>query len=255
MIQKTALVLSAGGMFGAYQAGVWSELCDFLKPDFVVGASIGSINGYLIASGCTAAALVERWMDMKGADVRWRMPRRLSEGIIDSSGINQLLQTMFDEHCPQIPLGVVATEFRSMMPRLFTTPALSWEHVAASCAVPLFLRQPSLGGRIHADGGLIHPLPMWAAVQMGATRVVSVNVLKHRPLIVRAAAGAARLYSRYQEPDFSTLQWVNISPSQSLGEPRDTIYWSRSNAERWIQLGKNDAARSKHLVVECLAHT
>jgi NTE family protein len=252
---KTALVLSAGGMFGSYQAGVWSELCELVKPDFVVGASIGSINGYLIASGCTAAELVSRWMDMKGADVRWRMPRRLSEGIIDSSGIHQLLQTMFNEHRPRIPFGVVATEFRTMTPKLFMTPDVSWEHVAASCAVPLFLRQPSLDGRFHADGGLINPLPMWAAVQMGATRVISVNVLKHRPLVVRAAASAARLYSRYRDPDLSGLRWVNISPPQPLGEPRDTIYWSRSNAERWIELGKRDASRSKHLVVECLEQT
>ena len=46
---KTALVLSAGGMFGAYQAGVWQALSPVFRPDMVIGCSVGSINGALIA--------------------------------------------------------------------------------------------------------------------------------------------------------------------------------------------------------------
>ena len=40
----TALVLSAGGMYGAYQAGAWKAIADIFQPDLVVGASIGAIN-------------------------------------------------------------------------------------------------------------------------------------------------------------------------------------------------------------------
>ncbi len=42
MPAKTALVLSAGGMFGAYQAGAWGEISARFQPDLVVGASAGS---------------------------------------------------------------------------------------------------------------------------------------------------------------------------------------------------------------------
>lgn len=249
---RTALVLSAGGMFGSYQAGAWSVLADICKPDMVIGASIGSINGYLIASGCTSDALVHRWLHMTGPDVRWRVPRRFSEGIIEPSGVNQLLQDMFHEHQPHIPFGVVATEFRTMRPRLFVTPDVSWEHVAASCAVPLFLRQPELDGRMHADGGLVDPLPVWAALEMGATRIITINVLKHRPWIIRMVARMARLYARYRDPDLTSVQVIEISPPARLGDPKDTIYWTRENAQRWIALGKKDASQVKHLVVECL---
>src|SRR2546427_8151414 len=41
---KTALVLSGGGMFGAYQAGVWKALSHELSPDIVVGASVGALD-------------------------------------------------------------------------------------------------------------------------------------------------------------------------------------------------------------------
>src|ERR1700761_8225977 len=60
--RKTALVLSAGGMFGAYQAGAYKVIADLAPPDIVVGASVGALNGWPIASGCTADHLIERWL-------------------------------------------------------------------------------------------------------------------------------------------------------------------------------------------------
>ena len=45
----TALVLSAGGMFRGYQAGAWKVLRSRLRPDIVIGASAGALNGWAIA--------------------------------------------------------------------------------------------------------------------------------------------------------------------------------------------------------------
>src|ERR1039457_6584211 len=56
-----ALVLSAGGMFGAYQAGVWNVLSRRFQPDLVVGTSAGALNGWAIAGGCPPAELVDMW--------------------------------------------------------------------------------------------------------------------------------------------------------------------------------------------------
>lgn len=58
-----ALVLSGGGLFGAWQAGAWSVLAERFEPDLIVGASIGALNGYLIASGATPEELIEVWRD------------------------------------------------------------------------------------------------------------------------------------------------------------------------------------------------
>src|SRR5262249_36148628 len=74
---EAALVLSAGGMFGAYQAGAWSVLVDVFQPDLIVGASIGSINGWLIAGGCPPQELIDSWLDMGYASkFRWHLPLR-----------------------------------------------------------------------------------------------------------------------------------------------------------------------------------
>ncbi len=252
MRKVTALVLSGGGMFGAYQAGVWSALHDSLQLDMVVGTSIGSLNGWLIAGGCSGPALESSWLNLGASpQVAWRYPRRFADGIIHPDLPEGWMQRVHQSCSPRIRYALVATEMRTMKRVRFESPGVSWQHLAASCAVPLFLRQQTIGGVMYGDGGLADPLPLMDAIQMGATRIICVNVLKHRPLVVRAAAAAARLYSRQPAIPHGQVEIVDISPASPLGTAMDTVYWSLRNAERWIAMGKSDANKSKHLVVEC----
>src|SRR5262252_4583087 len=47
---QVVLVLQGGGALGAYQAGVYQALHDAgIEPDWVIGTSIGAINGAIIA--------------------------------------------------------------------------------------------------------------------------------------------------------------------------------------------------------------
>src|SRR5687768_18449490 len=47
---QVVLVLQGGGALGAYQAGVYQALMEGgIEPDWVIGTSIGAINGALIA--------------------------------------------------------------------------------------------------------------------------------------------------------------------------------------------------------------
>ena len=92
----SALVLSAGGMFGAYQAGVWKSLARVFQPDLVVGTSAGSLNGWAIAGGCSVEELTAIWLDPaleKLMRVRWRAsmwqglwdPAPLAESVVASA--------------------------------------------------------------------------------------------------------------------------------------------------------------------------
>jgi NTE family protein len=48
--QTTAIILQGGGALGAYQAGVYEELAAHdIAPDWIIGTSIGAINGAIIA--------------------------------------------------------------------------------------------------------------------------------------------------------------------------------------------------------------
>ena len=86
-----ALVLSAGGMFGAWQAGAWKAIASCFEPELVVGASVGSLNGWAIASGCSPEDLVAEWQRAGGN------PRRL---------IDRLAAT----YRPRIPFSAVVTD-------------------------------------------------------------------------------------------------------------------------------------------------
>jgi NTE family protein len=55
---QVVLVLQGGGALGAYQAGVYQALHEHgIEPDWVVGTSIGAINGALIAGNSPATRL------------------------------------------------------------------------------------------------------------------------------------------------------------------------------------------------------
>jgi len=63
--EQVVLVLQGGGALGAYQAGVYQALMEGgIEPDWVIGTSIGAINGALIAGnepGNRIARLREFW--------------------------------------------------------------------------------------------------------------------------------------------------------------------------------------------------
>ncbi|HSI00558.1 MAG TPA: patatin-like phospholipase family protein [Reyranella sp.] len=63
--EQVVLVLQGGGALGAYQAGVYQALMEGgIEPDWVIGTSIGAINGALIAGNAPenrVARLQEFW--------------------------------------------------------------------------------------------------------------------------------------------------------------------------------------------------
>ena len=239
-------------MFGSYQAGVWSELASVWQPDIVVGASVGSLNAYLIASGCPPDEIERRWLTLNSRP-SWKLPLRPTEGIIDDSELAALIEQVCHDWHPKIPLGVVATRLRTLTPELFQGE-IGCRHLGASCAVPFFLRLHQLDGAVYADGGLLDPLPLWAAVQMGAMRIVAVNVMEHRPRAIRAVVKGLNCLSPFKAQLPKDHEVIRIAPSSALGPASESIFWEGDRAARWIQAGREDARKLKHLVVECFEH-
>src|SRR3984893_6470315 len=113
-----ALVLSAGGMYGAYQAGAWSVLAGVLQPDLIVGASIGAVNGWAIAGGCNPDELIHRWSNLECARrYRWKLPRTRWSGILDSTPLQCVIQEICQAYQPRIDLAVVLTDLLGLRPR------------------------------------------------------------------------------------------------------------------------------------------
>ena len=243
-----ALVLSAGGMFGAYQAGAWNVLSRRFQPDLVVGTSVGALNGWAIAGGCSPADLLAMWRDPATAGtMRLRFPFVPWNGCIDPTGLARQVQDWFERFKPRIPYSATLVEVPRL--RLVRVPheRITPQHLMASCAVPFGYPPVRIDGKVYVDGGLLDILPVWAAAEMGATRVIAINALPVMPSSpLRAVVRAVRLVA--QKPAQTPgLDVELIRPRTSLGSVRDALTWRAENVRRWIQQGEDDAASSKSI--------
>src|SRR5438105_15442955 len=110
---KTALVLSGGGLFGAWQAGAWRGLAETFQADLVVGASVGSLNGYAIAGGATPEELADFW---------------LTEEIGRFGNLCANIQNLMRRYPLRLDYSVVLTEVPRFKARSFAT-GITWKHV------------------------------------------------------------------------------------------------------------------------------
>jgi len=232
-------------MFGAYQAGVWQTLEGCFQPDVVIGASVGCLNGWAIAGGMPAAMLAERWLSLEEAGrIRLRWPRCPLDGWMDVGYLQWWIQDLHSRLRPQCEYGLVMTRVWPLRPELVMAPAVTWQHLADSCAMPLLFPHYRLQGALYTDGGLMQALPLWAARSLGCQRVIAVNVLPSFPLPGRRLASSLmRRLSRhsFEEPHEYVLR---IEPAEPLGGVRDFLVWRRDRAEKWIRQGRQDAERA-----------
>lgn len=244
-MEKTALVLSAGGMFGAYQAGAYKAIAELAPPDLVVGASVGALNGFAIAGGCSPEHLIDRWRDPAAGDTLRLFPNHgWRNGWFDPAPLRAQAEGICRDYRPRIPYGVVTIEFPGLHARLFQYPDVVPAHLQATCSIPLFLPSVKIGGKRYLDGGLFEKIPIWGAIEMGATRIIAIDSMpKVGKWWMHLAIDCAHAFKpRRRYP--SNLDLTIVSPSEPLGDTDDAVFWKRENIERWVDLGMRDAARA-----------
>lgn len=223
-----ALVLSGGGMFGAWQAGAWSALATRFQPGLIVGCSVGAVNGYAIAAGASPQRLLELWRDPQRASFR-NLERNLRE---------------LTSHPLKQRLAITVTDLVRMQVRIYCDGEIGCRHLAASCAVPGLRLPVRLDGRWCADGGLLNALPLWVAAELGATAALGLHVLPEFPSrLLQPAVDAFRKVCGHQPRLPDGFRVETLTPSERLGSLCDAVAWKRANIERWIALGARDAER------------
>jgi NTE family protein len=237
-------------MFGAYQAGIWAGLSEYFQPDLVVGASVGSLNGWAIAGGCSPEALKQRWLkvDTRAAE-RFRLPRGPLDGILGSDHLEEWTRELAREFQPSIPYGLVLTQLPRLRPILVQAPEVTWRHLAGSCAVPGLLRQQRIDGILYSDGGLLSAMPIWAAEAMGADKIIGVNIMLPLPRPVRQAMR----FIRDVRSDSSARRNVPklvLAPDPPLGSAKGMAQHRTENAIRWIDRGYADALAAREQIVQ-----
>jgi NTE family protein len=175
------LALGAGAARGFAHVGVIKALeAQGIRPDIVVGSSAGSVIAALLASGATGNELNRLALNLDEATIAdWGLPfvgrfGGLIKGDALQNMVNREVQNKSIEQMI-IPLGIVATELQSGKGVLFRS-GNTGQAVRASCSVPGIFQPSVIGGKEYVDGGLVAPVPVSYARQMGATIVIAVNI-------------------------------------------------------------------------------
>ena len=241
---KTALVLSAGGYFGAYQAGVWKAIERETRIDMVVGASVGALNGWSIAAGCPGDELAERWLHPSTAGyLTFTEKPSISNGYFQHGPLLEQAQMLVRQYQPRIPFGMVTVELPWLRPRLIRTAQVTPHHLLASCSIPIIMPSVMIEGRRFTDGGLIDKLPLWAAMEMGATEIIAIDSLP--PVTPWWVQAGSKVLTRIRPapPVPGNVKVTVITPSEDLGTSHDAVIWKEQNIQRWVNLGIRDAER------------
>jgi predicted acylesterase/phospholipase RssA len=253
------IVFGGGGMFGAWGAGAWQALEEFARPDLVTGASIGALTAWQVACGATGEELRAAWLDERNGELaRLQFPLHPFDGIFSAQPLDLRIQELWQQAPPKLPVGVVVTDLLRWSPRVVQHGHLRWEHLAASCAIPPFLKQRRLDGRWLSDGGLLGSVPMWSAASMGARRILGIHVCPGGFGPVHRFSW--KLLSRTARPQMdrkSELVQCVVMPEAPLGRGRDAIFWERGRIERWLDDGYRVVRSKKQMLCDMfwLCHT
>lgn len=285
--RRTALVLSGGGARGLAHIGVL-EVLDSLgvRPDLVVGTSMGAVVGALYASGYRArqidsiihgahlAALFERYTPRRPQGVAGSQPlvmwSRATGGITLAANPNQgaelnatvaalmlrgnlLARGDFDRM--PIPFRAVATRLNDGRRVVFSSGDLG-RAVRASMSIPIVFDPVVIDGDRLVDGGLVANVPVEPARAAGAVRVIVSDVSEGLAdtLALAGSAPAVRVMSHL-------VSLLSSQPPDSLG-PDDAkvrmtlsryalLDFSEANISALIAEGRR-AATASFAAVSCL---
>ena len=183
--RPVGFVLGGGGSLGAVQVGMLQALAEHdVVPDLVVGTSVGSLNGVVVALDPRSAAnrLSHIWPRIRRQLVFPGGPlaqvRTLQQGrthLFPNTGLEALLTgylgagITFEEL--SLPFGAVAMDVATGGPHVIrdgrVVPAL-----LASAAIPGIFPSVTVDGHQLFDGGLVANVPVTQAVAMGARSLV-----------------------------------------------------------------------------------
>lgn len=176
---RLGLALGGGAARGFAHIGVIQVLeREGIRPDLVVGTSAGSLVAALYAHGLSGAALEKAALEMEEAMIAdWTVPifnRGLLRGEALARYVHRMVQGRLIEAMP-LPLGILATDLATGQPVLFRRGDTATA-VRASSAVPGVFSPVSIAGRAYVDGGLVAPVPVEQAREMGAELVLAVDI-------------------------------------------------------------------------------
>ena len=209
---KVALVLGGGGAKGGAEVGALKVIEQTgIKPDIIVGTSIGAIVGGLYAAGYTAAELEsmfceQEWLSLltdrredlsgepytekNGVTYIFGFPvidtNSSQFGLLGGGKVETVLDSMLNERgcarfeCLPVAFRCVAVELPSAEEVVLSQGSLS-RAIRASMAIPGVFKPVVIDNRRLVDGGMMNNLPVDVARDMGADIVIAIDLQQEKP--------------------------------------------------------------------------
>ncbi|MDP9443529.1 MAG: patatin-like phospholipase family protein [Actinomycetota bacterium] len=193
----TTFVLGGGGVLGAVEVGMVQALLERgVRPDLVLGTSVGALNGALVAAlrveqvvdrltGLWRAAAAGRQVYADGPARQLTRVMRTGTHLYSSQPLRDALtRELGDATFEQLPVPFqcCAASIERAAEHWFSTGRVV-DAVVASAAVPGLLPPARVGDEHFLDGGVVNSIPVGRAVELGAQSVFVLQVGRlDRPL-------------------------------------------------------------------------
>jgi NTE family protein len=266
-----AFVLGGGGARGAMQVGALRALLEAgLKPDLLVGTSIGAVNAAGLAlwgldkvgiealerayqkmmdSGIMNPRIARFAMTALSRRPNSRGSRRIEEFLI-AEGITPELRF---SQIPNARLALIGADLSSGQPVIYgEDPGQSvLEGVLASVALPPWFAPIEKEGHFIVDGGALSNLPIEPALTLGATEIIALDLNDPSGLLGINNAPSwyldKLLYAILQrqvclEMALASAQGVPVRYMELRSSPPDAI-WDFSNHRKMFQIGYDIACK------------
>lgn len=186
VVSLVALVLCGGGSRGALEVGFYRAIRELGLPvDFIIGSSIGALNGAYIAAGTSPEELTELWLGFRRRDairLNWKalLQRGRNPGLYTLDPLRELLlrtlpATRFEDL--SIPLTLTTTDLQLGEAVHWRGPGDIIEPLVASLSLPGFFPPVQIGDHQFVDGGVADNVPLSQAKALGARHVLMIQCM------------------------------------------------------------------------------
>jgi len=174
---KIGLALGGGAAKGFAHIGVIKMLeASGIHPDMVSGTSAGSVVGSLYAAGMDPFQLQEQAFALDEAKIR--DVHIFSGGLVQGQKLQDYINTAVNHRAIQelkLPFAAVATQLETGERTVFVR-GNTGQAVRASSSIPGVFEPVLIGDKHYVDGGVVSPVPVDAARQLGADFVIAVDI-------------------------------------------------------------------------------
>ncbi len=181
MKKKLGFALGSGGSRGVAHIGFLRAMEEKgIRPDYIVGCSMGSVVGAAYASGFPLDKMEEAVKKLRLLDLI--APTGKRGGLFDTKKVRKLLE----KYIGDITFSDLKIPFRAVAVDMITQRAIEFSEgslldaVIASSSIPSIFRPLEKDGMRLIDGGILERVPFLQVKDMGADVVVAVDVLGQR---------------------------------------------------------------------------